>query len=77
MIPKKNPNKDLRNNSGLFFSFGLCLMLFLTWRLLEWRTYKQFNYEHSTIAVENLLELEIPVTEHIKALPPPTSAQNF
>lgn len=71
MIPKKTPNKDLRNNSGLFFSFGLCLMLFLSWRMLEWRTYKQFNYDSSTIVVENLVELEVPVTEHIKALPPP------
>jgi protein TonB len=71
MNPKKTPKKDLRNSSGLFFSIGLCLMMFISWRLLEWRTYKQFSYEQSAIVVENLLDLEVPVTEHIKALPPP------
>lgn len=71
MEPKKHPNKDLRNSSGLFFAIGLCLMLFISWRMLEWRTYDRSSYHLSTLEVANEEELEIPITEQIKTPPPP------
>ena len=36
MEPKKNPKKDLGRRSVLFFQLGLILMLFITWRAIEW-----------------------------------------
>ena len=39
MQVKKNPSADLNRNSGLYFVFGLAVVLFVTWRALEWKTY--------------------------------------
>ncbi|MGB0259924.1 MAG: energy transducer TonB [Flavobacteriaceae bacterium] len=71
MNPKKSPNKDLRKSSGLFFAIGLCLMLFVSWRMLEWKTYDRSNYDFTVIDVTEIEELEIPITEQIKTPPPP------
>lgn len=73
MKPKKNPKADLNRNSGLFFLIGLTLVLFLTWRALEFKSYdtsiqKVIN-AHTTIP--NLQE-EAPIVEKIKLPPPPT-----
>ena len=38
MQVKKNPSADLNRNSGLYFVFGLAVVLFVTWRALEWKT---------------------------------------
>lgn len=71
MDPKKSPKKDLRRSSGLFFAIGLCLMLFISWRMLEWRTYDRSNHDFTTLDITNEEELEIPITEQIKTPPPP------
>lgn len=77
MNPKKSPNKDLRKSSGLFFAIGLCLMLFVSWRMLEWKTYDRSNYDFTVIDVTEIEELEIPITEQIKTPPPPKVTQTI
>jgi protein TonB len=46
MEPKKNPKVDLARNSGLYFAIGLCLVLFLSWKLVEYK-----SYDKSTIDI--------------------------
>ena len=70
MQPKKNPNSDLRNYSSLFLAFGLCLILFVSWRAIEAKTYEaQYGYE--SLNVEDDDDEEIPITEQIKTPPHP------
>ena len=68
---KKNPNVDLNRNSSLYFVIGLTLVLFLTWRALEYKSYpKQDKIVEMLNVVEDLKE-EVPITEQIKTPPPP------
>ena len=41
MEPKKNPKVDLAKNSALYFAIGLCLVLFLSWKMVEYKTYEE------------------------------------
>jgi len=70
MQPKKNPKSDLRNYSSLFLAFGLCLILFVSWRAIEAKTYEA-QYDYESLNVENDDDEEIPITEQIKTPPPP------
>ena len=46
MEPKKTPKVDLNKNSSLYFVIGLSLVLLITWRVIEWKTYKNvYDYE--------------------------------
>ncbi|MGB5172024.1 energy transducer TonB [Eudoraea sp.] len=71
MQVKKNPKVDLNRNSGLYFVVGLTVVLFLTWRALE---YKSYPTDAVTLeiaqAVDDLKE-DVPVTEIIRTTPPP------
>lgn len=71
MNPKKNPKHDLNRYSGLFFSFGLALTLFISWQAIEWKKYERTNYDLETLNVLEEEEEEIPITEQIKTPPPP------
>lgn len=68
---KKNPNADLRKNSSLYFITGLCLMLFISWRAIEWKSYEKNNYDYQALDVNDDDEEEIPITEQLKTPPPP------
>lgn len=68
---KKNPRVDLNRNSALYFVIGLCLMLFVSWRLIELKTYEKEQFDYESILVEQDEEEEIPLTEQIKTPPPP------
>lgn len=68
---KKNPRVDLNRNSALYFVIGLCLMLFVSWRLIELKTYEKDQFDYELILVEQDEEEEIPLTEQIKTPPPP------
>ncbi|MBD0851582.1 energy transducer TonB [Maribacter arenosus] len=71
MQVKKNPSADLNRNSGLYFVIGLTLVLFLTWRALEYKSYpKQDKIVEMMNVVEDLKE-DVPITEQIKTPPPP------
>ena len=37
---KKNPRKDINKRSGLYFAFGLVLVMLLSYVALEWKTYE-------------------------------------
>ncbi len=73
MKPKKNPKADLNRDSGLFFVIGLTIVLFITWRALEYK-----SYDNTTEAIiiahmaEPDLDEEVPLIENIK-LPPPVA----
>lgn len=71
---KKNPNADLRKNSSLYFITGLCLMLFISWRAIEWKSYEKNNYDYQALDVNEDDEEEIPITEQLKTPPPPPPA---
>jgi len=73
MKPKKNPKADLNRNSGLYFVIGLTMVLFLTWRALE---YKSYDVDRPEVVIAQRIETdlkeEVPITENIK-LPPPVA----
>lgn len=68
---KKNSRVDLNRNSALYFVIGLCLMLFVSWRLIEFKTYEKDQFDYESILVEQDEEEEIPLTEQIKTPQPP------
>ncbi|WP_394973084.1 energy transducer TonB [uncultured Croceitalea sp.] len=72
MKPKKNPKADLNKNSGLYFVIGLALVLFLTWRALELKSYDT-SISEAIIAhtMEPDLDEEVPITKEVTP-PPPT-----
>ena len=71
MEPKKNPKVDLTKNSSLYFAIGLCLVLFVSWRLIEHKTYDKnyFSYEALNVAEDD--DELVPITEQLKTPPPP------
>jgi protein TonB len=72
MKAKKNPQVDLNRNRGLFFVMGLTLVLFLTWRALEYKTYPKEHALTELIVVDDDIKEDVPVTESLpKIMPPP------
>ena len=71
MQVKKNPKADLNRNSGLYFVIGLTLVLFLTWRALEFKTYPKDDVLLEVLAVADDLKEDVPITEVLKTTPPP------
>jgi len=66
MQSKKNPKKDLSKNSSLYFAIGLCLMLFISWRVIEIKTPQTLETYELTRLIEDFDE-DIPVTiENLK-----------
>ena len=74
MKAKKNPDVDLRRNTSLFFAVGLCLMLFVTWVALDWKSYDKEELAINVLDVEELIEEEIPIV-NINTPPPPPPPQ--
>ena len=71
MQPKKNPKADLRKNGSLYFAIGLCLVLFISWQAIEWKTYDKSMYGYEALNVDDDDDELIPLTEQIKTPPPP------
>ncbi len=71
MEPKKNPKADIGRNSSLYFVIGLALVMLITWRALEWKTYDKSNEYDISLNVDDELDEEVPMTEQIKTPPPP------
>ena len=67
---KKNPQSDLRNYSSLLFALGLCIVLLVSWRAIEAKTYEA-QYDYESLNVDDDDDEEIPITEQIKTPPPP------
>ena len=70
MQPKKNPKADHSKNSSLYFVIGLSLILLITWRAIEWKTYSKI-YGYEALNVDDEDDEDIPITEQIKVPPPP------
>ena len=68
MQVKKNPKADLSKNSNLYFAIGLAVILFMSWRAIEWKTYDRSGYGYEAL---NIDDEDIPITEQIKTPPPP------
>lgn len=71
MQVKKNPKVDLNRNSGLYFVIGLNLVLFLTWRALEFKSYPQDEIGIEMAMAEDDMDEEVPITEVVRTTPPP------
>lgn len=69
MLPKKNPKVDLNKNSTTYFLLGLVLVLFLTWRAIELKTYER-DIELDRLSVLEDEEEDVPITD-MKITPPP------
>lgn len=68
---KKNPKADLTKNSSLYFAIGLAVVLLISWRAIEWKTYERTGYGYESLNVEDEDDEEVPITEQIKTPPPP------
>ena len=68
---KKYPKADLNRNSGLYFVIGLALVLFLTWRALEFKTYKKDVQERRIVEILEAPKEDVPIIEAFKLPPPP------
>ncbi len=71
MKAKKNPKVYLNRNSGLYFVIGLTIVLFLTWRAFEYKTYDSEDLVVESMNVLDEIKEDVPVTEQIKTAPPP------
>lgn len=71
MQVKKNPNVDLNRNSGLYFVIGLTVVLFFTWRALEYKSYPKDDITVEIAEAVDDLKEDVPITEAIKTPPPP------
>lgn len=70
MKPKKHPKADLSRNSSLYFAIGLCLILFISWRAIEWKTYEKSQFDFQSLDINTEEEEEVPITD-LKTPPPP------
>lgn len=70
MKAKKNPKLEIGRNSSLYFAIGLNLMLLLSWRALEYKTYDKDIVTLDVLNVESEIEEEIPIV-NINTPPPP------
>jgi protein TonB len=71
MKVKKNPKADLNRDSGLYFVIGLTIVLFLTWRALEYKSYDSVQDEIVQLFDTDNLDEDVPKTEIIITAPPP------
>lgn len=74
MKPKKNPEIEIGRNSSLYFAIGLNLMLLLSWRALEYKTYERSDITMDIVNVDQEIEEEIPLVSMNAPPPPPPPA---
>lgn len=68
---KKNPKADVGKRSMLFFQIGMVAMLLFAWQAIEWKTYDRNRDFDSAYDINDNLEEDIPITQHIPPPPPP------
>lgn len=74
MKPKKNPQLEIGRNSSIYFAIGLNLMLLLSWRALEYRSYETSDVVLEVVDMEKEFEEEIPIVNANVPPPPPPPA---
>ena len=70
METKKNPDVEIGRNSSLYFALGLAIMLFISWQLLEYKTYDKSDLDIDIVSMDEVFEEEIPII-NVNAPPPP------
>ena len=70
MEAKKNPQLEIGRNSGIYFAIGLNLMLLLSWKALEYRTYERDAVAIDVVEMHSEFEEEIPIV-NVNTPPPP------
>ena len=72
MQPKKNPEVNLEEKTGLFFQIGLIVTLLIVLGAFEWKSYEKKDYNLGQLNLDDLEEEIIPITkQEIKPPPPP------
>jgi protein TonB len=68
---KKNPEIEVGRNSSLYFAVGLIVMLLITNIFLQHKTYNSSAINIGIVEMDELYEVEIPITNIDVAPPPP------
>ncbi len=68
---KKNPKVDLNRWSSIFFLTGLVTMLFISYEILEWKSFESSDQVSEVMDVGDDLVMDIPITEQLNTPPPP------
>ncbi len=69
---KKNPKKDLNRNNNLYFIIGLVLTLFITWKVIDAKTYtKVSSADKLFIDNDNIDENDVLILPTPPPPPPP------
>ncbi|MEM7187167.1 MAG: energy transducer TonB [Bacteroidota bacterium] len=71
MQVKKNPKADLNRWSHIFFLTGLAIMLFISYQMVEWKSFNTSDLANSELNVGEDLEQDIPITNQLTPPPPP------
>lgn len=66
---QKNPKVYLVRNSGLYSAIGLCLVLFLSWKLVEYKSYVKSSVDIGMLNIADDEIGDIPLTEQLKTTP--------
>ncbi len=74
METKKNTQVEIGRNSSLYFALGLNIMLFISWQLLEYKTYDKSEVTIDVINMDADLEDDIPIVKINTPPPPPPPA---
>lgn len=74
METKKNPQLEIGRNSGIYFAIGLNLMLLLSWRALEYKSYERDDVTIDVLEMQSEFEEEIPIVNANMPPPPPPPA---
>ena len=71
MEVKKNPKVNLSSWSPIFFLAGLAVMLFISYSLVEWKSFEKDNLAGTELNLGDELERDIPITNQLTPPPPP------
>lgn len=71
MKAKKNPEIEIGRNSSIYFAIGLNLMLLLSWRAIEYKTYEKSDISMDILVLDQEVEEEIPIISYTAPPPPP------
>lgn len=75
---KKNPKFSLENYSRIFFQIGLVLALYITYFMIEYKTYETDNSSSlGVVSMTEELKEEIPIVMRQELPPPPKTTPAF
>ena len=72
MLAKKSEKASVGAYSKIFFQLGLLLSLIIIYTAIEWRTFDRSVDELSALNIQEEEIIDIPITERIMEVKPPT-----